>query len=438
MPKDPRPALPRRRWGIGVLLGSGVLVSFLDRVSLSAAAPQLARELSLGPAELGILFSSFLWCYALMQVPVGIVVDRLGVTLVGRWGAFLWSVAAMATAFAGGFGGILAARIVLGIAEAPSFPAVSKATGHWFPRRERARATAIFDASAKFSNVIGIPLIAFVVVRFGWRWGFGLTSAISFAYFVAFYLLYREPSSDGRLSQQERGYILSGGSVPEGQSESGTLKMLSYLLGQPKIWGLAIGFGAYGYSFYLFLTWLPEYLVSTHGMTLLRSAGYTAMPWAFATVTDLAVGGWLVDKLIARGADETRTRKTVLVTGMLLGLAIVGATRTTDPAWATFWISVSLGGLAAAAPVGWSIPSLIGPKGGVGAVGGIMNFAVNVMGIAAPIVTGLIVRQTHSFTGAFLVAAAILLIGAISFTSLLGRIETLPGPAKAEARGAAG
>jgi len=411
MPKDPRPALPRRRWGIGVLLGSGVLVSFLDRVSLSAAAPQLARELSLGPAELGILFSSFLWCYALMQVPVGIVVDRLGVTRVGRWGAFLWSVAAMATAFAGGFGGILAARIVLGIAEAPSFPAVSKATGHWFPRRERARATAIFDASAKFSNVIGIPLIAFVVVRFGWRWGFGLTSAISFAYFVAFYLLYREPSSDGRLSQQERGYILSGGSVPEGQSESGTLKMLSYLLGQPKIWGLAIGFGAYGYSFYLFLTWLPEYLVSTHGMTLLRSAGYTAMPWAFATVTDLAVGGCL---------------------------AIVGATRTTDPAWATFWISVSLGGLAAAAPVGWSIPSLIGPKGGVGAVGGIMNFAVNVMGIAAPIVTGLIVRQTHSFTGAFLVAAAILLVGAISFTSLLGRIETLPGPAKAEARGAAG
>jgi len=428
MPQTPRPPVPRRRWGIGVLLGSGVLVSFLDRVSLSAAAPQLAREMSLGPAELGILFSSFLWCYALLQVPIGVVVDRLGVTRVGRWGAFLWSAASLATAFAGGFAGILAARIVLGIAEAPSFPAVSKATGHWFPRGERARATSIFDASAKFSNVIGVPLVAFVVVRFGWRWGFGLTSAISFAYFVAFYLLYREPSSDAGLSPEEHGYILSGGSVPEGHSDSGTLQMLGYLLRQPKVWGLAIGFGAYGYSFYLFLTWLPEYLVSTHGMTLLRSAGYTATPWAFATLTDLAIGGWLVDKLIARGADETRTRKAVLVTGMLFGLAIVGATRTDDPAWATFWISLSLGGLAAAAPVGWSIPSLIGPKGGVGAVGGIMNFAVNVMGIAAPIVTGLIVRQTHSFTGAFLAAAAILLVGAASFTFLLGRIETLPGP----------
>jgi MFS family permease len=411
-----------------VLLGSGVLVSFLDRVSLSAAAPQLARELSLGPAELGILFSSFLWCYALLQVPIGVVVDRLGVTRVGRWGAFLWSAASLATAFAGGFAGILAARIVLGIAEAPSFPAVSKATGHWFPRRERARATSIFDASAKFSNVIGVPLVAFVVVRFGWRWGFGVTSAISFAYFVAFYLLYRDPSSDARLTREEHGYILSGGSVPEGPSDSGTVQMLGYLLGQPKVWGLAIGFGAYGYSFYLFLTWLPEYLVSTHGMTLLRSAGYTATPWAFATLTDLAVGGWLVDALIARGADETRTRKAVLVTGMLFGLAIVGATRTNDPVWATLWISISLGGLAAAAPVGWSIPSLIGPKGGVGAVGGIMNFAVNLMGIAAPIVTGLIVRQTHSFTDAFLAAAAILVVGAASFTFLLGKIETLPGP----------
>ena len=216
--------------------------------------------------------------------------------------------------------------------------------------------------------------------------------------------------------------------MPEGRSESGTLEMLAYLLRQPKVWGLAIGFGAYGYSFYLFLTWLPEYLVSTHGMTLLKSAGYTATPWAFATLTDLAVGGYLIDALIARGADETRVRKTVLVVGMLFGLAIVGATRTADPVWATLWISISLGGLAAAAPVGWSIPSLIGPKGGVGAVGGIMNFAVNLMGIAAPIATGLIVRTTHSFTDAFLVAACILLVGAAAFMFLLGRIETLPGP----------
>ncbi len=428
MALPPRTPVPRRRWGIGVLLGSGILVSFLDRVNLSAAAPQLAREFGLGPAQLGILFSSFLWFYAVLQIPVGVVVDRLGVTTVGRWGALLWTAASAATAFAGGFGGILAARVVLGIAEAPSFPAVSKATGHWFPRNERARATAIFDAAAKFSNVIGVPLVAFVVSRFGWRWAFGVTSAISFVYFLAFWALYRDPGSDPGLTRGEHDYIIAGGGVPEGRPESGGIEMLGYLLRQPKIWGLSIGFGAYGYSFYLFLTWLPDYLVSTHGMTILRSAGYTATPWAVATVTDLLVGGWLIDALISRGADETRTRKAVLVTGMLFGLAIVGATRTTDPDWAIVWISVSLGGLAAAAPVGWSLPSLIAPRGGVGSVGGIMNFAVNAMGITAPIVTGLIVRETHSFTGAFLAAAAILVIGVLAFVFLLGRIETLPGP----------
>jgi MFS family permease len=428
MRQVPDHPIPRRRWGIGVLLGSGILVSFLDRINLSIAAPQLQKVFSLGPAEMGFLFSAYSWTYTALQIPIGLVVDRLGVTRVGRWGSLLWTIASAVTAIAGGYWGIVAARLLLGVAEAPSFPSVSKATGHWFPRGERARATAIFDASAKFSNVAGIPIIAFAVVRFGWRWGFAITSAISLVYFVAFYFLYRDPSADRRLSRREHEYILSGGAVPEGRSDSGALDMMGYLLRQPKVWGLAIGFGAYGYSFYLFLTWLPAYLVSTSGMSVLRSAGYSATPWAVATLTDLAVGGWLIDALIARGADETRVRKAVLVTGMLFGLAVVGATWTNDPVWATFWFSLSLGGLAAAAPVGWSLPSLIAPKGGVGAVGGIMNFAVNLMGIAAPIATGLIKKYTDSFTYAFLAAAAILVIGILAFVFLLGRIEPMEGP----------
>lgn len=422
--------MPRRRWAIGTLLGCGVLVSFFDRINLSVAAPQLQQEFGLGPVELGFLFSAFYWPYAALQIPVGLVVDRLGATRIGRWGTLLWTMASAITVAATGFWGIVSARFLLGVAEAPSFPVVSKATGHWFPRNERARATAIFDASAKFSNVIGVPLIAFTVVRLGWRWGFGMTSMISFVYFLAYYFVYRDPSADRSLSSEERAYILKGGAMPEGGSGSGSLEMLGYLLRQPKIWGLAIGFGAYGYSFYLFLTWLPDYLVRSEGMTVLKSAGFAAAPWAVATITDLAVGGWLIDALIARGADETRTRKAVLVTGMLMGVAVVGATLTTSPGWAIFWISISLGGLAAAAPVGWSLPSLIAPVGGVGAVGGIMNFAVNAMGIAAPILTGLIVKETHSFAGAFIAAAVILVVGVIAFIFLLGKIENLPPPTR--------
>lgn len=420
--------IPNRRWAIGVLLGIGVLINYFDRINLSVAAPQMKEAFHLSPGEMGLLFSAFFWPYALLQVPAGLLLDRYGVTRIGRLGAFLWGLASAITVFASGFGGVFAARAVLGIAEAPGFPVSSKATGYWFPRKERALATAIFDAAAKFSNVIGVPLVAVVVVNAGWRWGFGITALLSLAYFIAFLTIYRDPSKDPKLSAEELDYIQQGGATPEGTPGGSVFGMLGYLLTKAKVWGLTIGFAAYGYSFYLFLTWLPGYLVQTMHMSILKSAGFAAIPWAVATATDLLVGGWLIDHLIARGKDETRVRRAVLVTGMLFGLAVFGATQTTNPGWAIFWISIALGGLAAAAPVGWSLPSLIAPKGGVGTIGGIMNFANNLMGVAAPIVTGFIVGATNSFTNAFLVAGVILAVGIVSFVFVMGRIEAIPEP----------
>jgi len=426
--ESPRP-VPRLRWRIAGLLAAGVLINYFDRISISVAGPQLERSFHLTPVELGTLFSAFFWSYALLQIPVGLVLDRLGVTRVGRWSAFLWSVAQALTAFAGGFAGIFAARLLLGIAETPSFPASSKATGYWFPRSERAFSTALYDVGAKFSNVIGVPLVALAVVRLGWRWGFGVMAALSFAYFLVFCWMYRDPSRHPRLTREERAYIAAGAAEPEGQPSEGTAGMLTYLFRTRKVWGLVIGFGAYGYSFNLFLTWLPDYLVRTMHRSILTSAGFAAIPWACASVADLFVGGWLIDFLVRRGRDDTRVRKAVLVIGMCTGIAVLGATITTRPAIALVWISIALTGLSAAAPVAWSLPSLIAPKGGVGAVGGVMNFANNMMGVVAPIVTGFIVERTHSFVGVFLVAGLVLVAGVASFIFLLGRIQPLPDPA---------
>jgi MFS family permease len=163
-------------------------------------------------------------------------------------------------------------------------------------------------------------------------------------------------------------------------------------------------------------------------MSILKSAGFATIPWICATIADLVVGGWLVDHLVKKGHDDTTVRKTILVGGMLLGLFVFGATMTTDPRWAITWISIALSGLAAAAPIGWSIPSLIAPKGGTGTIGGIMNFVNNGMGILAPIVTGVIVGATQSFTNAFMVAGAVLILGIISYIFILGRIEPIPQP----------
>jgi sugar phosphate permease len=428
---SPPAPVGHRRWVIGILLGVGILVNYFDRVNLSVAGPQLQRELGLSPADLGLLFSAFFWSYAILQVPVGMILDRFGVMQVSRIGAFLWAVASALVALTNSFGTIFAARMLLGIAEAPTFPANSKATGFWFPRRERGLATAIFDAAAKFANVIGVPLAAVVVVSFGWRWGFGATALLSLLYFFAYYFVYRDPSADPRLSRAELEYIRAGGATPEGTASASPFAMLGYLLRSRKVWGLTLGFAAYGYSFYLFLTWLPGYLVAEMHMSILRSASYTAIPWVCATIADLFVGGWLTDALLARGHDETRVRKVILVGGMSLGLAVFGATMTSNPVWAIVWISIALSGLAAAAPVGWSIPSLIAPRGGTGTIGGVMNFFNNLMGVVAPAVTGLVVGRTHSFSLAFLVAGVVLVGGIFCYVVVLGRIETIPEPGPA-------
>jgi MFS family permease len=406
-------------------MGTGILVNYLDRVSLSVAAPQLQTDFHIGPQQLGLLFSAFFWSYALCQLPVGMLLDRLGTVRLGRWGGFLWGAASATSAAAGGYIGLIAARMLLGIAEAPSFSVASKVTGYWFPRNERAFATALFDAAAKFSNVVGVPIVAFLVVTAGWRWGFAVLAGFNFLYFIAFYCLYRDPGDDTGLSAAERAYITEGGAAREGYASGSSIAMLLYFLKQAKVWGLTLGFSAYGYVFYFFLTWLPSYLVHTMHMSLLGSASYAAIPWMVATCTDLFVGGWLIDTLITRGYPESRVRKTVLVCGMVLGLVVVGAARTRDAHAAILWISVSLGGLAAAAPVFWSLPSLVAPKGGVGTLGGVMNFGNNLMGAAAPAVTGYIVESTNSFALAFTLAGTMLVLGIACFLTLLGPIEPI-------------
>ena len=419
---------PRARWGIAGLLGTGVLVNYFDRISLSVAGPQLEHAFGLSALGLGVLFSAFFWSYALLQIPAGMLLDRIGVERVGRWTAFLWSVASTLTACASGFAGIFVARLLLGIAEAPSFPANSKATGYWFPRAERGLSTAMFDAATKLANVIGVPLVALAVAGLGWRWGFGLVAILSFTYFVAFAWMYRDPSRHPRVTQEERDHLIARGASRESEAGASSAGLLAYLLRSRKVWGLSIGFAAYGYCFFFFLTWLPGYLLQAEHMSLVESAGLTVIPWACASASGLLVGGWLIDHLIARGHGETTVRRTVLLGGMCAGTAVIGATTTGNPIAAIAWISIALSGLAAASPVCWSLPALIAPARGVGTVGGIMNFANNLMGVVAPIATGYVFSRTHSFTGAFLLAGVVLLIGILAIIFLLGPIEPLPEP----------
>jgi MFS transporter, ACS family, D-galactonate transporter len=422
----PVPARPRKgRWNIALLLALGVIISFFDRINLSVSQDALHTAFGIGPIAFGYLSSSFSWTYGFMQIPAGLLLDRFGVRRVGRIAALLWSVASFLAAIAPTLPILFVARWLLGIAESPTFPANAKALGLWFPENERSLATALTDSAAKLSSAIGVPVLGVILLRCGWRWSFAATGAISLIYFFLFRRFYRDPDQDVSTTESVPAGIAAQ-QIASAESTAPRTSMLRYLLRQPKVYGLALGWSAYNYSFFLLLTWLPSYLSKSLHVDLLHSVIYTCVPWLFATFTDFLIGGWLVDALIQRGSDPIKVRRSVLIIGTSFGLAILGAAHPSSPTMALFWISLALGGLSAAAPVAWTVPALIAPRDSVGTLASIANFAGQISAISAPIVTGYIVSATHSFASAFIAATCILLLGVAGYALLLGRIERIP------------
>ena len=421
----------RYRWTIGLLLGVGVLVNYFDRVNLSVSHAALVHDFGISAGTFGQLSAAYSWTYAMCQVPTGVLLDRFGVRRISLASIAVWAMASLAAAVSPGVLLFFAARLLLGVGEAPTFPANAKAVGAWFPLSERSLATAIFDSAAKFANAVGVPLLGLLLLRVGWRMSFGFTAALSLGYMLLFALLYREPLRRWSLSSATAGTAPGEPAAEMPQTASWTLRQL---LAQRKVLGLAIGFGSYNYVFYLLLTWLPTYLQQALHLSSQKSFLYTGAPWLVATAADLLLGGVLVDALIRRGGDSSRVRQTALLAGMVCGLGILGGAFAHSAMGALVPISIAIGGLAAAAPVCWSIPALLVPNSSTGRVGSIINFASQVSAIAAPIVTGYCVQRTGNFRVAFFVAAGYLLVGIAAYVFLLGRIQPIAAnPALADA-----
>jgi ACS family D-galactonate transporter-like MFS transporter len=416
---SPEPRVDRRRWRIAFLLGLGVLVNYFDRVNLSVAHDALITSFAISNVTFGYLSAAYVWTFALCQLPIGVLLDKFGVRIVGRISTFVWSIASFAAAVAPTLGGLFVARLLLGIGEAPTFPANAKAIGSWFPAHELSLATAIFDSAAKFASAIGVPLMGILLLRIGWRYSFAVTGLLSFLYFLLFYRVYRDPARD-------RAHTLALGAAIAVRIQHPQNAALGYLVRQPKVIGVALGFGSHTYTIYLLLTWLPSYLSSALHIDLLHSFLYTGVPWFIGAICEMLVGGWLIGRLIGLGWNADRVRRGVLVVGTTMGLGILGAAHARSATQALLWISISLAGISVGAPVVWSLPSLIAPRGSVGTLGGTMNFCGQISGIVAPIATGYLVNARHSFAWAFGVAAIYLLLGILAYVFLLGRIEQIP------------
>lgn len=403
---------------IAAVLGIGVLVNYFDRVNLSVAHDALQHQFGMSDIAFGYLLSAYNWTYAGMQLPSGSLLDRFGVRPVMVVGIALWAVASGLAAIAPTVALLFMARFLLGIGEAPTFPAYSKAVGLWFPEDRRGIPTATFDGAAKLSIGIGTPVLGLILLRYGLRANFATTAVLSAIYALVFAWVYRDPAPH------------------ESEHAAAQLTMsthgLMQLLRERKVLGAALGSGAYNYSFYMLLTWLPVYLHRGLNLDARRAVLWTAVPWLFAAAAGLGIGGVLVDRLIAQGRNASAVRRAVLLIGTSLGLLVIVPGFLSDARIIMACLTLSISGLSAASPVMWSLPALLAPKAS-GRVGGIMNFSNQVAGITAPIVTGYISGLTHSFDMAFVVAGVVLVFGIAGYAVLLGRIERIAAPLAAAA-----
>lgn len=387
-----------------MLLAIGVLVNYFDRVNLSVAHDAIVAHFGISPITFGYLAAAYSWTYCACQLPIGVVLDRWGVRRVMLIGTALFSLASFSASAATGIVWLFAARLLLGVGEAPTFPANAKAIGMWFEEKDRSVATSIFDSAAKFASAIGVPLLGVLLLHMGWRKSFMATGTLSALYLILFAVVYRDPSAT--VSQQAR--LDAQPAMPLGQ-----------ILRNRSVIAVAFGFSSYCYVFYLLLAWLPTYLSNQMHLDLQRSFLFTGLPWLVATVSELSIGGLLVSVLIRRGWDGGKVRRGVVVWGLVCGLGILGVALTHSVAWALFWLSISIGGLAATAPVTWAILPMLVPRSSTGAAGGVVNFASQITAVLAPIVTGYAVQWTHSFAWAFGIAAAILMAGIAGYIWLL-------------------
>jgi ACS family D-galactonate transporter-like MFS transporter len=407
------------RWTMALLIGLGILITGCDQVNIAANGAAITRDLNLSDIGFGWLLSGFGWAFAVAQIPFGPLLDRMGVVRVGRAWSLAWAIVSIVTSFVSvAFGALIGARIALGIAQAPALPTSAKAIGYWFPASERSGGTAIFDAAGKLGIAIGIPLMAYIGYISSWHTTYLVLGVAALVFFGVFFMFYRDPAEHKSLTYAEKQFLANGDAQSEGAPRVN-------VLAQPKVWALTIGYFAYAFAFFLLLMWLPNYIARTFHVGIFPTAIYAGIPWLIAAIADVLIGGLLVDTLIKRGANATLVRKSVLIVGMLLGLAVFGAVSAHDQNIALICIGIAIAGLGISAPVAWSMPSLIAPRGSVGTIASMMNCAGALGAIVAPISAGYIITMMPSFEDVFFAAGIVLVIGIACYTFLLGRIEPI-------------
>ncbi|WOD19731.1 MFS transporter [Paraburkholderia kirstenboschensis] len=407
------------RWIVILLCFLAIAINYIDRANMAVAAPAIQKALDIGPAQMGLILSGFFWTYALMQMPFGWFVDRVGARIALPLAVGWWSLFTALTAAASSVGAMFGCRLLLGIGEAGAYPSCAKLVSQWFKPAQRALATSIFDSGSRVGSALSIPVVALIISGLGWEASFIITGVVGFVWVLGWFLVYRNPSR-GDLTGE------SDAAAPRDAVPGRKVPWLS-LFRHRTLWGMMLGFFCLNFVIYFFITWFPSYLVQTRGFSL-KSLGTLGMIPALMAIPSGWLGGFVSDALYRRGWSLTKARKTCMVSGMLLSSVITLCAFTTNIYLMLAFFGIAYGSLAFAAASIWSLPADVAPTPDhVASIGGIQNFASNCAGIVITTFTGLMVSLTHgSFTIPLCVAGGFCVLGAFSYLVIVKKIEPLP------------
>ncbi|WP_347557883.1 MFS transporter [Robbsia sp. KACC 23696] len=412
----------KRRYWIYLFLFLLTVVNYVDRVALSIASPQISKEFSLSPVNLGYLFSSFLWLYAVALIPMGLLVDRFGSKRLNAWGIGFWSLATALTAFTGGFISLLATRLLMGLGESTSYPAGGRVIREWAPASERGIATSIFHAGSLLGPAIGAVGLGWVVTTYGWRSAFLVAASTGFVWLVAWLVWFKQPEDARWLCKEEREHILAS------RNSVGTSNLMepprlgfASLVGSKTIWAIAFAHGCAVYATYLFLTWLPSYLQAEKGMSITRSALFTALPYAGAAILGVLIG--LCSDRYLRGKNISGGSRRAVVAVCLLMSALILLVPIANDLWlVTLLLTLSLTGCTAAVASNLSLVNDFLPsRNDSGTAIAMISVGGNAFGLMAPIVTGYVVSITHSYHAGFVITGILVLAAAAATLTLTRR-----------------
>jgi MFS transporter, ACS family, aldohexuronate transporter len=411
-----RPIVGHFRWSICALLFFAATVNYIDRQVIGILKPTLQGIYGWNEIDYSNIVFAFTTAYAIGLLIAGRLIDWMGVRKGFSLVVAFWSIAAMGHALARSVMGFGAARFALGIGESGSFPSSIKAVAEWFPRKERAFATGIFNAGTNVGAFVAPLVVPFITLTYGWQWAFILTGALGFIWVIAWLLVYTSPQESKRLSPAELKHIQSD------PAEAVTKPAWRSLFPHKQTWAFAVGKFLTDPIWWVYLYWLPDFLHKSHGLSLTEIGPPVVTIYVLADIGSVG-GGWLSSFLIKRQWTVNASRKAAMLVCAVAVVPIVFASTT-----ASLWAAVALIGLAAAAHQGWSanlftLASDMFPRSAVGSVVGIGGMAGAVGGMLIAKIVGYILEWTGSYFPVFIMAGSMYLIALLFIHLIVPRLE---------------